>query len=158
MAASLIEKHVQLKWDLSKEDIEKATEDLIQTSRAVFDAVGSLKEEELTFNNLLKALGDNDAEYSKTRNMLDFPQHVSQSKELRAASTEADKKLSEFDVEMSMRQDVFDNINAYKEKNEDLSAEGKRYLEKLIKLGKRNGLHLGKDLQDEIKTIKKRMK
>ena len=50
----MIEKHVQLKWDLSKEDIEKATEDLIQTSRAVFDAVGSLKEEELTFNNLLK--------------------------------------------------------------------------------------------------------
>ncbi len=57
-----------------------------------------------------------------------------------------------------MRQDVFDTLlAAEKNLSSSLSGESKRYLERLIKLGKRNGLHLSSEKQDQIKEIKKRI-
>ena len=49
---------------------------------------------------LLQALADDTCTYQTRRNLLDFLQHVSPDKALRDASVTADKKLSEFDVEI----------------------------------------------------------
>ncbi|XP_033636592.1 thimet oligopeptidase-like isoform X3 [Asterias rubens] len=157
MASELLKQN-RLRWDLTPEDINTKAEELIKQCKAVYDAVGSLKKDALNYENTLQALANNDCEYGVHRNMLDFPQHTSPDKAMREASTEADKKLSDFDVEMSMRQDVFDNLMAYQEKTDvsKLKPEAKRYLEKLIKLGRRNGLHLPKDVQDKVKALKKR--
>lgn len=148
---------ISFEWNQSKEDIEKAASELIEDSRRVYDLIGSLDRENATYANIVKVLADSQSAYDTKRNVLDFPQHVSPDKEVRAASTEADKKLSAFEVEMSMRKDVFDNLVACMEKGGSMPAEGKRFLERLIKYGKRNGLHLSPEIQDEIKMIKKRM-
>lgn len=148
---------ISFQWNMKKEDIEKKVDELIENSRKTYDAVGQLPKGDANYNNVVKALADNQSVYDTKRNVLDFPQHVSEDKEIREACTNADKKLSDFEVETSMRKDVFNNLVACQEKNEPMKPEAKRFMERLIKYGKRNGLHLSVEIQDEITKIKKRM-
>uniref|UniRef100_A0A672GAQ8 Peptidase M3A/M3B catalytic domain-containing protein n=1 Tax=Salarias fasciatus TaxID=181472 RepID=A0A672GAQ8_SALFA len=150
----------RLRWDLGPEEIRRRTGELMARTKAVYDGVAALPLDQVSPENTLKALADVEVEYTVNRNMLDFPQHVSPSRAVRAASTEADKALSEFDVEMSMRSDVYRRVVALQEKPhllQPLSAESRRFLERLVKLGRRNGLHLDTHTQEEIKRLKKQL-
>ena len=67
--------------------------------------------------------------------------NVGSDKALREASCDANKKLSAFQVQMSMKKDVFDNV-CFFEKTfglGNLSSEKQRYVQKTIVDGKRNG-------------------
>ncbi|KAL8577751.1 Thimet oligopeptidase [Nucella lapillus] len=148
---------VKLSWQVDVSDIPEQVENLITKTRGVYDTVATVAYEKATYNSVIKPLADIECEYAVERNNLDFLQHVSTDKEMRDASCDADKKLSEFDVEMSMRKDVFDVILAFQKRHASkLDAEALRYVERLIKLGKRNGLHLPKEVQTKIKELKKR--
>uniref|UniRef100_A0A670ZMH2 Thimet oligopeptidase n=1 Tax=Pseudonaja textilis TaxID=8673 RepID=A0A670ZMH2_PSETE len=140
----------RLRWDLGAEQIRSAAAQLVARTRQVYDAVGALERREVSEQNTLRALAAAELDYTVQRNMLDFPQHVSPSREVRSASTEADKQLSEFDVETSMRQDVYQRITWLQEKLDgaSLKPEAKRYLERLVKLGQRSGLHLSREVQE----------
>ncbi|XP_069947514.1 thimet oligopeptidase isoform X2 [Cherax quadricarinatus] len=143
---------------VTPEDIEKQTDALILAQRAAYDSIGLLPLDKVTYENVIK-LADLMAERTTMGSPLDFPQHAATDKAVREASSTAEQKLEEFDVEMSMRKDIFDRVVAFSENvgMEGLNDEQKRLVDKLILHGKRNGLHLSEEIQSEVKKIKKRM-
>ncbi|MCI4388607.1 hypothetical protein PGIGA_G00088120 [Pangasianodon gigas] len=156
--SSSCENRSELRWDLSPEQIRQRTEKLMQRVKHAYDSVAAVDVEKVCYENTLQVLAEAKLDYAASRHMLDFPQYVSPCKDVRSASTEADKHLSEFDVEMSMRSDVFHRLIALQERRcNDLFPESRRFMERLIKLGRRNGLHLSADVQEEIKQLSKRI-
>lgn len=147
-----------LRWDLSPEQIQSRTDELIERINKVYNDIGSVGIEDVCVENILKPLAMAKLDLASSRHVLDFPQYVCPSKDVRAASTRADKRLSEFDVEINMREDVFNRLLVLQTKlQNNLGHEEKRLLDRLVTLGKRSGLHLTKDVQEEIKSLSKKI-
>jgi len=157
-------KHKGLEMDfglksMSVESIEKAVDDIVTKYSAAYDSVGQISPSEVTFDNTIKVLIDLEREMGTEEGPLYFPQHVAEDKALRDASVAADKKLSVFEVDLSMKKEVFDNVCAFKDRIglDNLSTEEKRFVEKAIITGKRNGLHLDSAKREAVKAVKKKI-
>jgi len=145
--------------ELTPDEIRDATGKLITEMRGKYDEVGKVEKADVSFDNCIGRLIDIEAEQEVWETPLDFAQHAADSKATREASVEASKKLREFGVETSMRKDLFDLVAAFSERggSEGLTAEQKRFVEREIRSGKRNGLHLDDEKRKEITEIKKKM-
>merc|ERR1719414_1038689 len=85
------------------EGLSKAADELIKDCQVVYDGVGAVEADKVSFATVLKPLLDIDAE-SYTRGVaIQLAGMVAEDKALRDASSEAEKRLDDFGVEMAMR-------------------------------------------------------
>jgi metallopeptidase MepB len=131
----------------------------IDRSRSVQDAVvRNVKHDSATFANVLLPIAHDDNKMAIESHILGFYNAVSTNKELRDASSEVEQMLDDFGIESSMREDVFNLIDAVKNKDEKLDPESQRLLEKDHKSFIRNGLSLpAGEKRDRFKEIKQRL-
>lgn len=144
---------------VTADELKRDASKLIEDCKAVYDAVAAVEPSNVTLANTILPLLEVDRDSSGRGVALQLPAMVALDKGLRDAASDAEKLMDEFSVEMSMRKDVFDNILAFSKTDEakSLSAEYRRYIEKEVRDGKRNGLHLPADVREEIKSVKKRI-
>ena len=135
---------------------------LIESSKALQDkVVKDVSLDKATFDNVLLPFAQDDNTMSLSSHIIGFYQAVSASSDMRNASTEAEKKMDDFAIEASMREDIFKLVDAvFKKQQNDkaLDAESKRLLEKDHKGYVRMGLGIPAGPQrDRFKAIKKRL-
>ena len=141
------------------ESIIADTKKLIEASRKNQDQLAKeIKPEAATFENVLLELAYDENNATVSSHVLSFYQAVSGHQDLRDASTKADEFLDSFSIESSMREDIYQLVDAVFQKKPRLESEPQRLLEKERKSFIRNGLNLPVGpKRDRFKEIKLRL-
>ncbi|KUJ10490.1 putative Saccharolysin [Mollisia scopiformis] len=119
-----------------------------------------IKPAHATFENVLLPMAQDEDAAALENRVIGFYQAVSTDSELRDASSKAEEIMDEFNIEASMREDIFALVEGAWEKREQSTLDGEslRLLEKERKSYIRNGLGIEKGpKRDRFKEIKKRL-
>lgn len=140
-------------WTDTPQLVLATADELIAESVAFNDYVAAI--ETPTIENVLLKGAELENNQSLRSNMITFYLHVSASKELREASTEATRKLEESSIEQGLRLDVYQVYKKLLESvdKKQLDPETYRLLEKTCNSFKRNGLDLSEEKRDALKRL-----
>eukprot|EP01116_Phalansterium_solitarium_P020301 TRINITY_DN5937_c0_g1_i1.p1 TRINITY_DN5937_c0_g1~~TRINITY_DN5937_c0_g1_i1.p1 ORF type:complete len:776 (+),score=281.64 TRINITY_DN5937_c0_g1_i1:314-2329(+) len=151
----------RLRFDFSAEEIKTKTAEAIASSKKTLDDIAAIPTEQRTFENTIRALALEESELATLSSSLYFPSYVSSSKDVRDAANEATQALEAYDVEKDTREDLYQAVLGFKQRNPEqaaaLQGEDKRFLDKVLLDFERNGLALVGDKKQRVKEIKQRI-
>jgi metallopeptidase MepB len=137
---------------------------LCDSTRKLLDKIAAeVSVETASFKNVVLPMAEDENTAALEARIIGFYQAVSTDSELRDASSKAEEIMDEFNIEASMREDIFVLVDAAWKKAqagnpEGLDGESMRLLEKERKSYIRNGLGIEKGVKrDRFKEIKKRL-
>nr|POE82460.1 saccharolysin [Quercus suber] len=140
----------------------KDAQQLINRDKTLTDEiVRQVLPEDATFKNVVLPIAREENEQALSSHILGFYQAISTNAKLRDASTEAETKLEEHNIESSMREDIFNLVDAVYQKQKDdpkLDPESRRLLDKYRKGYISMGLNIpAGPKRDRFKEIQKRL-
>lgn len=141
------------------DSLAKDTKRLLDQARAVQDKiVKDVSSDSANFHNVVLPMAQDDNKMALESHIIGFYSAVSTDSKLRDASIEAEKEMDDFGIESSMREDIFQLVDAALKNSKDLDPESQRLLEKDHKGFVRMGLNVpAGPKRDRFKEIKKRL-
>lgn len=115
-------------------------------------------QENPTFDSTINRIEALSATQSCLHDPLLFYQHVSSSKDLRDASTEAEEALSSYSIEARMRIDVYNSLKkVFASLPKDLDPETQRVCQKTELALRRDGLALDEETRNKVTELRKKL-
>lgn len=142
--------------NITVEKIKEACDTFIKKQQRAYDQVASQSDSNLSFKTIMQPLIDADNETSYECCIVSNMSNFHTDKSVRDASVEGKKRLSDFGINASMRQDVYNTFklyydSTYNSEKDSLTHEEQRLVEKTNRSYKRNGLHLNNPTIQELK-------
>ncbi|KAF7723369.1 hypothetical protein EC973_002068 [Apophysomyces ossiformis] len=148
-----------LDFSINAEQLEQIIQSVIDEELALNNEIAALKPEEQTYENIVKKLAHSENSLSGKINLANSLSQISPDEAVREASIAAEKKYEEFNIEQSMRHDLYVVIQGYIDRTDlnSLDHEDARLLKKMEIFFRRNGLHLPEEKRNEYKELRKRL-
>lgn len=127
------------------------------SANAALDQIGKLPPDQLNFTNTIGALDDIGFQTGGAMNRLYLIKETSTNAAMRAAATEAVKRLQEWGVGLDYREDVYRAVKAYADTQPKLSGEAAKLLADTMRDYRRAGLALPKPQRDEVERLRKEL-
>ncbi|MBI1756930.1 MAG: Zn-dependent oligopeptidase [Fimbriimonas ginsengisoli] len=124
---------------------------------AAVAAIVAIPDKDRTFENTLGALDDIGTRLDTETSVLIFMQFVSTDANARDTARESDEFLSNWQIELGKREDLYKAVKAYADTSPKLEGEQARYLKFTMRDYRRAGMDLPKDKRDRLKDIEKEL-
>jgi len=137
--------------------VRQAVARAIEEGNTALNAIASLRQGQLTFQNTIRALDDMSFTASKTANRIYLLKETNPDEALREAGNEAIKEFETWSVGLDYREDVYKVVQAFADTQPALEGESKKVLEETLRDYRRAGLHLPQAERDKVEALRKEL-
>jgi thimet oligopeptidase len=144
-------------FETSSNEIQASLQRTITAGNGALNAVGATDLHKVNFKNTVGALDDIAYQIGLTANRLSAIKETSQDAAVRDAATDAVKQLEEWVVGLDYREDVYNVLKVYADRQPKLKGEDAKLLLETMRDYRRAGLELPKAQRDEVERLRKEL-
>ncbi|HEY0868458.1 MAG TPA: M3 family metallopeptidase [Fimbriimonas sp.] len=137
------------------QDAPPQVAEAIRRADAEVEAILKVPNDQRTFENTLLALDDLGVRMERDTNFVIFMQYVSTDPKEREAARKAEEVLSDWEVNLSKREDLYQAIKAYADTKPKLDTVQQRLLDFTMRDYRRAGMDLPKEKRDRLAELEK---